>query len=439
MKKRFLILILFLLTGFIANAAYGQDHLAKATSFFFKQDYRNAIKEYTLESQNRPNDARIYYNLGVCYEKLNELENALTNYSIAIQKDPNMKEVQAALGRLQNTDEVKNQITVTQANMNANKAFLKKDYQTAIEEYKRVVKITPTNFQVLYNLGVCHEQIGDFRNALSFFERAQEVDPNSQNTKKAIERLSLLNKNSMLQLYKHQLDSLVDNNLLELAQQKIRQIQRLGGDDAWVSAKNKVIQARVAEQEAKNKKAEKPVIPPQDTVKIAISDSIKKASLQEKIDEENNNTIFIGGSLGLVVFLMLVFLLRRGKKGKQNINKNEVESGSKDAPELESLPITNIYDSIQDHYNTKKTGVLRIQGNDREGKTIDGEIRLLNGNIVDAVTNERQGVDAVYQILDIENPTSQSLQKIQVTDSGNIRQATLPLLMKWTLGMKKEE
>ncbi len=439
MKKWILLCILFLLAGFVANTAFGQDHLSQATSYFFKQDYRNAIKEYTLESQNRPNDARIYYNLGICYEKLNELQNALTNYTLAVQKDPNMKEAQAALARLQNTDEIKNQISASQANMNANRAFLKKDYQTAIEEYKKVVQITPTNFQALYNLGVCYEKTGNFQNALSYFERAQEVDPNSQNTKSAIERLTVLNKNSLLQLYRHQLDSLIDNNHLALAQQKIRQIQRLGGDDAWVTAKNKVIQARISEAQAKNAMIEKAESTRLDTIKAAIIDSINKTALQKKNDQEDNKMILIGGGLGLVVFLLLVILLRRGKKGKQQAGNNEAVSGAKEVPAPESLPITNIYDLLQDHYNTKKTGVLRIQGSNREGKTIDGEIRLLNGNIVDAVTNERQGVDAVYQILDIENPTSQSLQKIQVTDSGNIRQATLPLLMKWTLGMKKEE
>lgn len=439
MKKQILILILFLLTGIFVFNGYSQDHLAKATNFFFKQDYQNAIKEYSLELQNHPNDARLYYNLGLCHEKLNELEKALTNYKTAIQKDPNMKEAQAALGRLQNSDEVKTQIAASQANMNANMAFLKKDYQKAIEEYKKAIQNSPTNFQALFNLGVCHEQIGDFQNALYYFEKAQEIEPNSQNTRNAIERLSQLNKVNMLKLYRQQLDSLVDNNHLVMAQQKIKQIQRLGGDDAWVTAKNKIIQTRLAEQDAKNKKAAVIETPPQDTLKKVNIDSIQKANAAQKQKDDNNKKILIGGGVGFIMLILLVLLLKKGKKGNNTTHKNDTESTAHTVSENESLPITNIYDLIQEHYNTKKSGILRIQGTNREGKALEGEIRLLNGNIVDAVTNEKQGIDAVYQILDIENPTSQSLQKIQVTDTGNIRQATLPLLMKWTLGMKKEE
>jgi tetratricopeptide (TPR) repeat protein len=435
MKKRILMLILVLLSGFLVNFSYGQEHLGKATNFFFKQDYQNAIKEYSLELQSKPNDARIYFNLGVCYEKLNELENAITSYKTAIEKDPNMKEAQEAINRLQNSDEAKNQATVSQANKAANMAFLKKDYKTAIEEYKKVINITPNTFKVLYNLGVCHEQIGDFRNALSYFQNALELDRNSLDTQKAVERLSLLNKNNLLKIYKHQLDSLVDRNLFEAAQQKIRQIQKLDGEDAWVTAKKQVVQARLAEQEAL---AAQSAIKAQDTIKTAIDSSAIKPSLSEEKGDDNNS-VLIGGGIGLIAVILLILFLRKGKKTKEQTDSHESESIPKDLPEPESLSIANIYDLIQEHYNTKKTGILRIAGNTHEGKMIEGEIRLLNGNIVDAVTNERQGVDAVYQILEIENPSHQSLQKIQVTDTGNIRQATLPMLMKWTLGMKKEQ
>ena len=97
-----------------------------------------------------------------------------------------------------------------------------------------------------------------------------------------------------------------------------------------------------------------------------------------------------------------------------------------------------MYDILQDHYSNKETGILQVKGKAADDHIIDGEVRMLTGNIVDSNSNEKQGVDALYQLLEIDNITEITFQNMMVTDSGNIRQATLPLLMKWTLGMKKE-
>lgn len=56
------------------------DALEDANEYFLMGQYRQAIDAYQRALSSAPNKAQIYYNLGVCHEKLGNLNSALDNY-----------------------------------------------------------------------------------------------------------------------------------------------------------------------------------------------------------------------------------------------------------------------------------------------------------------------------------------------------------------------
>ena len=69
-----------------------------------------------------PKDAKAYYNMGVAYEKL-------------------------------------------------------KDYENAINSYKKAIKINPNYDKAYYNMGVAYGKLKDYENAINSYKKAIEIDP----------------------------------------------------------------------------------------------------------------------------------------------------------------------------------------------------------------------------------------------------------------------
>jgi len=459
MKSRNSMLLVLLMATLLGSMLFGQDHLSKAGKYFFMKDYRNAITEYKLALQTTPTDGRIYYNMGACHEKLGELREAVQAYQTALKHSPGLTDAQNALDRLNQTTEIQADMKASTALQNANSAVLKKDYQTAITEYKKALQASPKNFQALYNIASCYEYLGDYEQAIQNYEKALEQKPESNEAQTAYDRIKEKYSTQLLNTYKSQLDSLVDGKQYGLAQRKASQILKLVPGDRWTLKKMQIVQSQIdAQAETAVEKNE--------TVKNSITtapDTTDSAALAQKTPSRNEPErqgetenagfpmymlyLLTGGMI--VIIVLITVMLKRG-----NGKNNEIEPEKESAPAkpeikpeakplekpkpLENLANKSVYDILQEHYTGKKTGILRVKGKDSGNHPIEGEVRMLTGNIVDSNSNEKQGIEALYQLLEI-NPISEiTFQNMLVTDSGNIRQATLPLLMKWTLGMKKE-
>lgn len=462
MNSRNSLLIILLMFTLLGAMLYGQDHLSKAGKYFFMKDYRNAIKEYKQALKIDPHDGRIHYNIGACYEKLGELREAVKAYQLALKHDPNLEEVKTALDRINESDEIQADLKASAALRKANAAFMQKDYQTAISEYKKAINASPGNFQALYNIASCYEHIGNFEQAIQHYETALEVNPESEAAQTSYDRIKDKYSSQLLATYKTQLDSLVDGKYLSRAQRKARQILRLAPGDRWTLKKLRIVRSEI------ESRVETPVQAgtSEETLTETVADTIDStaaspsvAAAQPPTESKQKESesdgfpmymlyILVGGMLVIIVLIVMMMLKRSGgdkSSGESEpVTKNETsESEPASKPEETPTPVENlanksVYDIVQDHYTTKKTGILRVKGKGTDGHIIEGEVRMLNGNIVDSNSNEKSGVDALYQLLEINDITEITFQNMKVTDSGNIRQATLPLLMKWTLGMKKE-
>ena len=73
--------------------------------------------------------------------------------------------------------------TVKESLMNAEIAFSNKQYETALDWYKKVLKEKPDDLYVLSRAGAICVPLGKFEEAMTFFGRAQKLDPeNGDNT-----------------------------------------------------------------------------------------------------------------------------------------------------------------------------------------------------------------------------------------------------------------
>ena len=74
-------------------------------AFFMEQEYFQAIDFYTWAYSNGyQKDFKTNYKLGVCYEKLNDIEKAKYHYQKAINARPNDAEVKQRLQSLMTTE-----------------------------------------------------------------------------------------------------------------------------------------------------------------------------------------------------------------------------------------------------------------------------------------------------------------------------------------------
>jgi tetratricopeptide (TPR) repeat protein len=62
--------------------------------------YDQAIADYTKAIELKPDDAEAHYNRGLEYEKLGQRDEAIADYRQAISLEPGMKEAQDGLKRL---------------------------------------------------------------------------------------------------------------------------------------------------------------------------------------------------------------------------------------------------------------------------------------------------------------------------------------------------
>lgn len=137
-----------------------QAIICLGNTLIFKGKYREAISllKKALEIDNRIVD--VLYSLGNAYYLLNDIDNAISNYILAVRDKDNMKiEAFYSLG---------------------NALCLKNKFKEAIMCYKQSIKYDPGNGEIYYNLGNCYYITGDKKKAIARYQEAIENDYNTK-------------------------------------------------------------------------------------------------------------------------------------------------------------------------------------------------------------------------------------------------------------------
>ncbi len=77
-----------------------QELIDLSDFYILSQKYEEAIKILRRAEKIKKLDPKLYYNLGIAYEALNDLDDARDSFRLALKLDPNFKSAQEHLERL---------------------------------------------------------------------------------------------------------------------------------------------------------------------------------------------------------------------------------------------------------------------------------------------------------------------------------------------------
>ena len=109
----------------------------------------NAIKEYEAVLMLDPNNAEAHNNLGVIYREKNELDKAAEHYQFVVSLNPGMEEAHNNLGVIY---------------------YLKGNYREAGAEYRKALELNPGNLKSLINIGLVYKSQGQTKKAIEIME-----------------------------------------------------------------------------------------------------------------------------------------------------------------------------------------------------------------------------------------------------------------------------
>ncbi len=125
--------------------------------YYNQQKYELALSDYSKAIDINPNDALAYNNRGNLYKDLQKYELALSDYSKAIDINPN------------------------DALAYNNRGNLYKDlqkYELALSDYSKAIDINPNLAEAYYNRGILYKNLQKYDLALSDYSKAIDINPN---------------------------------------------------------------------------------------------------------------------------------------------------------------------------------------------------------------------------------------------------------------------
>jgi len=163
-----------------------------ATTHVQSQQIKQAINEYKTAIRFQPQYPDAYYNLGVCFEMINDIQQAEHAYEQAVEQNPQYANALFSLGNIKHSKQETNDATkfYTQAihydakNIKAlnNLGLIyqqKKEFPTAIKYYQQALSVKKDDYEIINNLGLCYYYNGDARRAIDSFSSAIQISPNT--------------------------------------------------------------------------------------------------------------------------------------------------------------------------------------------------------------------------------------------------------------------
>ncbi|MDJ1504987.1 tetratricopeptide repeat protein [Xanthocytophaga agilis] len=129
----------------------------RGIAYSYLKDYENAIKDFTQALMLNENDIDYWYNRGIAYSDLKDYENAIKDFTQALVLDKN--DVQCWHNR-----------GVTYGDL--------KDYENSIKDFTQALVLDENYVQCWHNRGIAYNRIKDYENAIKDFTQALVLDEN---------------------------------------------------------------------------------------------------------------------------------------------------------------------------------------------------------------------------------------------------------------------
>ncbi|KAL4485325.1 hypothetical protein ABPG72_008501 [Tetrahymena utriculariae] len=176
------------------NQIYKLDPNNSRMQYYFgitEKDQKQKILYYKKQLEINPNDDDCLNDLGVCYYKQNNYEDAIKYYKQAFQIDENItvsNNITQALIGLKQYDQAleqsKKSLEINQQNYYAYKLqgniySERKDHQEAIENYEKALMYNQNQTQIYLKLAQEQEQLNNLNEALKNYQKHVQFHPNS--------------------------------------------------------------------------------------------------------------------------------------------------------------------------------------------------------------------------------------------------------------------
>lgn len=153
--------------------------------------YDVAIRDFDAALRINPAYARAYYNRGLAYNRLNQLEKALADFNQVIALEPkyvdaynsrgslhlSRKQYQSAASDFEKAVAIDNSYTLGHYNLGLAYTFLK-NYEKAIQSYTKALALRPDYVEALNNRGYLYNDVRkDYTKALADLNKALKLDP----------------------------------------------------------------------------------------------------------------------------------------------------------------------------------------------------------------------------------------------------------------------
>jgi tetratricopeptide (TPR) repeat protein/serine/threonine protein kinase len=169
---------------------HAQAYYCRANAYSKLRRNEDAVADYSRAIELDPKDARFWYNRGVAYHRLRQMDKALGDFSRAIELHP--KEARAwshrglayhALGQPGNAiaDYSKAiELDPKDALPWYNRGLVYDDMRQlnkALGDYSKAIELKPTYVAAWYNRGFAHERLHEPDEAVADYSRAIDLDP----------------------------------------------------------------------------------------------------------------------------------------------------------------------------------------------------------------------------------------------------------------------
>jgi len=173
--------------------------LINISSIYIKiKDYDKAIESINKIDQNEKNDAIIYYNLALCYEKKLNFEDAINYYKISLNLNKSFVDALSNCGNcFSNIGQYKEAIKMYEEalllvkekdsleillNLASTYADLE-DYNKAVEIYDKILSINSKHALALNNKANTLTSLKKFKKAIESYDAALKISPNNNSFK----------------------------------------------------------------------------------------------------------------------------------------------------------------------------------------------------------------------------------------------------------------
>jgi tetratricopeptide (TPR) repeat protein len=160
-----------------------------------KGDYHGAIANFTKAIAFEPDNFVLYMRRGLSYDKIKEYDKAISDYTEAININPNYENIFATYNNRGYAYYGKNDYShafadytkaisinpnYARAYRNRGQAYLDThDYNIAMDDFNEAIKLAPDDPDHYFLRGLCYYYSNDYAHARSDWEKTLQLDPNN--------------------------------------------------------------------------------------------------------------------------------------------------------------------------------------------------------------------------------------------------------------------